>query len=200
MFESLTLNWYALPNCPEGQLKKGKFPTDTGYDLKSAETIEIPTYQMLKEQGLFSYQEMGTLDELQVSEELVKSNPSLKMEDGIVYRIKYKVPLVRTGVVIKFDQVAWSAILPRSGTPKLGLIIPNSIGVIDYEYSKVTSGEADELRIQLISLAEPTLIFRGERLAQLIPQYYVRNQINPTSDAAIFSGQPRGGFNSSGSF
>jgi dUTPase len=195
------IDWYALPHCPENQLQKGKYPTDTGYDLRSAETIEVPTYKDLEARGLYSFEEISKIEALTQEElDLISSNPSIKIEDSVVYRKKYKVPLVKTGVVLKCRNIAWTAIVARSGTPKLGVIIPNALGVIDYEYYKITEDSADELRIQLISLVEPTVVFRGERLAQLIPQHYVKNQLNHSNDKDLFSGKPRGGFNSSGNF
>lgn len=198
----IEIDWYALPHCPPGQLQKGKHPTDTGYDLMSADTVVVPTYEELDAQGKFIFEEVYDVASLsKESLDLIsKQSSSIKISDGKVFRKKYKVPLIRTGVVVKPREVAWTSIVPRSGTPKLNLIMPNSVGVIDYTYSKMEKDKADELMIQLIAVYEPTVVFRGERIAQLIPQYYVRNQLSPSNDDSIFSGIARGGFNSSGSF
>lgn len=201
MLDLIEIDWFALPHCPPNQLQKGKYPTDTGYDLMAAETVVIPTYQQLDEEGRYVYEEMYDVSSL-TNEEVnsISSLPSIDIQDGKVYRKKYKIPLIKTGVVVKAREVAWTCIVPRSGTPKLNLIMPNSFGVIDYMYSKIEDDKADELMIQLIALYEPIPVFRGERIAQLIPEYYVRNQLTPTEDKTLFSGKPRGGFNSSGSF
>lgn len=199
----IEIDWFALPHCPPGQLQKGKHPTDTGYDLMSAETVIIPTYKELEDEGRYIFEEVYDVKSLS-KEELhyitLLNGKSVQIEDGKVFRKKYKVPLIKTGVVVRSRDIAWTAIVSRSGTPKLNLIIPNSVGVIDYTYSKIGDGKADELMIQLIALHEPTPVFRGERIAQLIPQYYVKHQLTPSKDEELFSGVARGGFNSSGSF
>lgn len=197
----LTLNWYALPNCPDKQLQKGKRPTDAGYDIRVAETVEVPTYQSLKEAGEFSYEEVGSLKASGLTKKQVESIPSLKLEGDNILRIKYKVPLVRTGIVVKASELSWTAVVPRSSTSKLGISLANNIGVIDYEYSGIRSeDDADEIMLQLISFAEPTLVFRGERVAQLIPQDYVKNELNPVRNIDFFSSDRREGFGSSGNF
>ena len=104
------------------------------------------------------------------------------------------IRLVGTGLVIAVPNGHFLAIIARSSTPlKRGLIVANSVGVIDPDYQ----GATDEVKIQLLNVSkEPVLVKRGDRLAQGIVLPAPRVEWEEVSEAAAPS---RGGFGSTGS-
>jgi dUTP pyrophosphatase len=103
------------------------------------------------------------------------------------------IRLVRTGLVIHVPDGYFLAIIARSSTPvKRGLILANSVGVIDSDYC----GPTDEIKIQLLNVTEtPVAVRSGDRLAQGILLPAPRVEWEETEVAA---GQSRGGFGSTG--
>jgi dUTP pyrophosphatase len=103
------------------------------------------------------------------------------------------IRLVRTGLVIHVPEGYFLAIIARSSTPvKRGLILANSVGVIDSDYC----GPTDEIKIQLLNVTETAVAVRsGDRLAQGILLPAPRVEWEETEVAA---GQSRGGFGSTG--
>jgi len=74
-----------------------------------------------------------------------------------------EVAKLRTGLVIKTPPGYFLAIIPRSSTHKLGLDAPNSIGVLDPDYS----GPEDEIRLIFRNFTDETVrVSAGQRLAQ----------------------------------
>lgn len=70
--------------------------------------------------------------------------------------------LLRLGVGMILPDGYEAHVLPRSSTPsKFGIILANSMGVIDNSYS----GDADEWRFPAVALRD-TIIEKGERIAQ----------------------------------
>lgn len=70
--------------------------------------------------------------------------------------------LLRLGVGMILPEGYEAHVLPRSSTPsKFGIIMANSMGVIDNSYS----GDADEWRFPAVALRN-TIIEKGERIAQ----------------------------------
>lgn len=80
----------------------------------------------------------------------------------------------------------------RSSTARRkGLLMPNGVGVIDQDYC----GEGDELMISVYNFRdEPTMITRGERIAQGIFVSVVQATWIEITDV----GRGRGGFGSTG--
>ena len=74
------------------------------------------------------------------------------------------IALVRTGLVVKTPKGHFLALIARSSTPlKRGLILANSVGVIDPDYC----GATDEVKLQFLNVtSEPVRIAKGDRLAQ----------------------------------
>jgi dUTP pyrophosphatase len=103
------------------------------------------------------------------------------------------IRLVRTGLVIHVPDGYFLAIIARSSTPvKRGLILANSVGVIDSDYC----GPTDEIKIQLLNVTDTAVAVRsGDRLAQGILLPAPRVEWEETEVAA---GQSRGGFGTTG--
>jgi len=74
------------------------------------------------------------------------------------------IALVGTGLVVKTPKGHFLALIARSSTPlKRGLILANSVGVIDPDYC----GATDEVKLQFLNLTSaPVRIAKGDRLAQ----------------------------------
>ena len=100
--------------------------------------------------------------------------------------------LVRTGLVIATPPGYMLALTPRSSTfKKWGLIMPNSIGVIDQDYS----GDEDEVKIPVLNLSSAfAKVEKGERIAQGIFISVARLTFTECDSM----GDSRGGFGSTG--
>ena len=104
-----------------------------------------------------------------------------------------EIRLIGTGLVVKVPDGHFLAIIARSSTPlKRGLIVANSVGVIDSDYC----GPTDEVKIQVLNITQTTaLVRKGDRIAQAMvlaaPRVeFVEGETAETS---------RGGFGSTGS-
>jgi len=86
------------------------------------------------------------------------------LEETMVKPREFK--LIRTGLVIKAHPPYALFIFPRSSLfKKKGLILPNSAGIIDFDYC----GEEDEVMIPVVNLRdEPALIATHEKIAQMV--------------------------------
>ena len=103
-----------------------------------------------------------------------------------------EIRLVGTGLVVKVPEEHFLAIIARSSTPlKRGLVVANSVGVIDSDYC----GPADEVKIQVMNVTDATVaVKRGDRIAQamVLPATRVTfEEADPTEPS-------RGGFGSTG--
>lgn len=73
---------------------------------------------------------------------------------------EYKLLRLGVGMILPDDYEA--LVLPRSSTPsKFGIILANSMGVIDNSYS----GDSDEWRFPAVAIRD-TVIEKGDRIAQ----------------------------------
>jgi dUTP diphosphatase len=103
-----------------------------------------------------------------------------------------QIRLVGTGLVIKVPDEHFLAIIARSSTPlKRGLVVANSVGVIDPDYC----GPADEVKIQVLNVTDtPVAVKRGDRIAQamVLPATRVTFEEGETTEPS------RGGFGSTG--
>ena len=109
--------------------------------------------------------------------------------------IKPKEILIVPGnFIIKTPPGYMLIITPRSSTPKKkGLMMPNSIGIIDQDYC----GEKDELGVLVYNFTDEVVeITRGERFAQGIFVRVDKANWDETDEAEKNS---RGGFGSTGS-
>ena len=100
--------------------------------------------------------------------------------------------LIRLGVGMILPAGYEAHVLPRSSTPgKFGIILANSMGVIDNSYS----GDADEWHFPALAIRD-TIICRGDRIAQF---RIVKNQ--PTIAFEVvprLNEESRGGIGSTG--
>lgn len=113
------------------------------------------------------------------------ANEDLVIEPGAI-------ALVRTGLVVQAPKGHFLALLARSSTPlKKGLILANSVGVVDPDYC----GPADEIKLEFLNItSQPVRIAKGDRLAQglFLPFARVEWEEAPPDAAS------RGGFGSTG--
>lgn len=98
------------------------------------------------------------------------------------------VPL---NVIVKAVEGTFIALLPRSSTfRKKGLLLANSLGVIDQDYC----GEEDEVKACVYNTREHTVVIeKGEELFQLLS---VNVETPPVVEVEKMSEVSRGGFGS----
>jgi dUTP pyrophosphatase len=102
------------------------------------------------------------------------------------------IRLIGTGLVVGVPEGHFLAIIARSSTPyKRGLVVANSVGVIDSDYR----GPTDEVKIQVLNVSAAAVVVRfGERLAQGIVLPAPRVEFEEAAPDAV----SRGGFGSTG--
>ncbi len=116
------------------------------------------------------------------------------LEEAVVKPFELK--FIRTGLVIKADPPYGLFIFPRSSLfKKKNLIMPNSAGIIDFDYC----GEEDEIKIPVVNLGkEEVLVKAGEKIAQAVFIKVGNPEIEEVSSAPQKSS--RGGFGSTGGY
>ena len=73
------------------------------------------------------------------------------------------IALIPANIIVEVPSGYMLAILPRSSTPKKGLMLANSLGVIDNDYC----GPEDEIKILVYNYTETSVeVKRGDRIAQ----------------------------------
>ena len=112
------------------------------------------------------------------------------VEDDVIEPGEFKV--IPTGLVVCVPDGYMLMIASRSSLPKRkGLMLPNSVGIIDKDYC----GPEDELKLQLYNFTEkPVEIKKGERLCQGV---FVRVDRFEWEEGSA-DGPSRGGFGSTG--
>ena len=98
--------------------------------------------------------------------------------------------LIRLGVGMILPDGYEALVLPRSSTPnKFGIMLANSMGVIDNSYS----GDGDEWRFPAVALRN-TVIRKGDRIAQFriienqpLVEFKIVDQLNEVSRGGIGS-------------
>lgn len=105
-----------------------------------------------------------------------------------------EVKILRTGLVTKPPHGYHWEIFPRSSLPrKFGLVIPNSLGLIDSDYTS----PSDELGIQVLNFTkEKVVVKKGSRIAQLVLRETVKPKIVEAKQH--WGSKTRGGFGSTG--
>lgn len=105
--------------------------------------------------------------------------------------------LIRTGLVIKTEPPFALFIFPRSSLfKKKKLIMPNSAGIIDFDYC----GEEDEVMIPVVNLSdEEVLIQAHEKIAQAVFLKVTFPEIVEITKEEL-SNSSRGGFGSTGGY
>ena len=100
---------------------------------------------------------------------------------------------VPTNVIVQAPPEYMFLVTLRSSTPKrLGLIMPNSVGVIDQDYC----GPDDEIAVPVFNVTErPVTVKRGDRFAQGI---FVHVDRVAWDEVNVLEWPTRGGFGSTG--
>ncbi len=101
--------------------------------------------------------------------------------------------LVPLNVVVKTPKGYGFFLYSRSSTPmKKGLIVANSVGIIDQDYS----GEEDEVKLCVLNITKKTVkVERGERIAQAVIVKIEKPELTKVNK---MSSKSRGGFGSTG--
>lgn len=104
------------------------------------------------------------------------------------------IKLVPTGLKVMMQKDEALFIFPRSSLAiKRGLMMSNSVGVIDADYYGNADNEG-HIMIPLMNISEqPVTIKKGERVAQGIFMHYLK-----TTDDQVRTNERKGGFGSSG--
>lgn len=105
----------------------------------------------------------------------------------------HEITMIPTGIKAKFPNYEVLLLVNRSSNPrKKGLVIPNSIGVIDSDYYNNVENEG-EMAFAFYNITDKdTVIEQGEKLGQgIFIEYKITNDDNTT-------GERIGGFGSTG--
>jgi len=104
--------------------------------------------------------------------------------------------LIPTGLVIQAPESYAIFVFPRSSLfKKKGLIMPNSAGIIDFDYC----GEEDEIKIPVVNLKkEKVVVKKGEKVAQIVFIKVGFPEIEEVEEAP--GKNSRGGFGSTGGY
>lgn len=100
--------------------------------------------------------------------------------------------LVPLNIIMKVPKGYLLFLVPRSSTPKKGLIIPNSPGTIDQDYH----GEEDELRVWVYNFTQKKVVIeKEERICQGL---LIKVGIAKFKEVSKMKNKNRGGFGSTG--
>ena len=104
--------------------------------------------------------------------------------------------LIRTGLVIQTEPPYALFIFPRSSLfRKKSLIMPNSAGIIDFDYC----GKEDEVKIPVVNLGKEKVVIKAqEKIAQAVFIKVAFPEIEKLSNPPQSSS--RGGFGSTGGY
>lgn len=105
----------------------------------------------------------------------------------------FEVKLIPLNLVVKVPKGYGLFLFSRSSTPsKKGLIVANSVGVIDQDYS----GEEDELKLSVLNITKKkVLVEKGERICQGI---FLKLSVAKFVESKKMSKKSRGGFGTTG--
>lgn len=109
-----------------------------------------------------------------------------------VFKLGIKPTLIPTGLKAKLQKNEWLMLVNRSSGPKNGLVMPNSIGVIDSDYYNNPTNEG-HIFVQCYNISEHEItIKKGDRICQAIFMKYLK------TDDDDADGERTGGFGSTG--
>lgn len=105
----------------------------------------------------------------------------------------FEVKLIPLNLVVKVPKGYGLFLFSRSSTPsKKGLIVANSVGVIDQDYS----GEEDELKLSVLNVTKKNVtVEKGERICQGI---FLKLSVAKFTESKKMSKKSRGGFGTTG--
>jgi dUTP pyrophosphatase len=106
-----------------------------------------------------------------------------------------EIALVPVNVIVRTPPGYMFMIAPRSSlSRKKGLVMPNSVGIVDQDYC----GPADEVTILLWNIGKaPSIVERGERVAQGV---FVKIERAEWNEVEEMKDPSRGGFGSTGGY
>lgn len=106
-----------------------------------------------------------------------------------------EIVLLPSNLIIETPPQHVLILAPRSSLArKKGLVMPNSVGVIDQDFS----GDDDEILIMLQNITDtPVTVERGERIAQGL---FLRVDQASWQEVATFKTISRGGFGTTGGY
>lgn len=103
-----------------------------------------------------------------------------------------KVKLVPLNIAIELPPDHWAMLAARSSLHKKGVLLANGIGVGDQDFC----GDNDEYHAALLNFSDqPTIIERGDRIAQLLILPYQKVKLQVVQQ---LGNEDRGGFGSTG--
>jgi dUTP pyrophosphatase len=104
--------------------------------------------------------------------------------------------LIRTGLVVKSEFPFAVFLFPRSSLFRAkGLMLANSVGVIDFDYC----GEGDEVMVPVVNVSNKVAqIKAGEKVAQMVFLHVGIPEVVEVSEPP--EGRSRGGFGSTGGY
>jgi dUTP pyrophosphatase len=101
--------------------------------------------------------------------------------------------LIPGNVIIEVPEGYMLSVLPRSSTPKKGLVLAKSMGVIDNDYC----GPEDEIKLLFYNFTDkPVKINKGDRLAQGIFVKILKPELQEINEPPV--SKNRNGFGSTG--
>lgn len=105
----------------------------------------------------------------------------------------FEVKLIPLNLVVKVPKGYGLFLFSRSSVPsKKGLIVANSVGVIDQDYN----GEEDELKLSLLNITKKKVVVeKAERICQGI---FLKLAVAKFTETKKMSKKSRGGFGSTG--
>ena len=105
----------------------------------------------------------------------------------------FEVKLIPLNLIVKVPKGYGLFLFSRSSTPgKKGLIVANSVGVIDQDYC----GENDELKLSVLNVTRKKVIVeKGERICQGI---FIKLAVAKFTEVKKMSSKSRGGFGTTG--
>ena len=103
----------------------------------------------------------------------------------------HSIVLIPANVIVETPPGYMLMVCLRSSTPrKLGLLIPQGVGIVDNDYC----GEEDELQIQVYNFTDEIVnVERGSRIAQAV---FVRVDTAEWNEVEQMASPSRGGFGS----
>lgn len=131
---------------------------------------------------------------LQLPEYKTKGAVGFDLSARINVTVKpFEVTLIPLNVVVKVPKGYGLFLYSRSSTPsKKGLIVANSVGVIDQDYN----GEEDELKLAVLNFTKKNVtVKKGERIAQGVIAKVATPEITEVKN---MSKKSRGGFGTTG--
>lgn len=175
------------------KMENGKVVTDSVGDVKAYPDAQLPEYQTKYSAGadFFCAEEVvvpsiwsGVLN---IIGEVIRGNGFKNIEDT------FKPTLVHTGIKASMEEDEVLELYNRSSNPKkLGLILANSVGVVDADYYNNPDNDG-EIMFAFFNIKPWDVILRaGDRVGQGV----FKKVLRPTAGLRIKEEERQGGFGS----